>query len=83
VTSGSTTSAAGNGELTEQATEGLVAILSAAGGVITKAAIAGQAFKHFAKDPNRNALVQVIYSDEFLKQDGAPWSFDGTTVTLG
>jgi len=73
----------GQGDLTGKATEGLLAILAEKGGSITKAQIAQAAFKYFQKDADRNQLVQMVYKDEFLGGEGTPWSFDGTTVTMG
>lgn len=70
-------------ELLAKATEGLVALLAAKGGSITRAAVAQEAFKHFAKDPDRNALVKLVYEENFLKTEGQPWTYDGTTISLG
>lgn len=70
-------------DLAAKAAEGMLAILSGKGGSISKAALAQEAFKYFAKDPDRNALVQLVFKDEFLKTPGMPWSFDGTTVSFG
>jgi hypothetical protein len=75
--------AAGASELNDQATGALVGIILAKGGSIGKNQIAQEAFKAFAADPNRNALVQLVFSDPFLKQDGAPWNYDGVTVSMG
>lgn len=66
-----------------KAIEGVVGILASKGGQIPKAQIAQEAFKAFAKDPERNAIVAMIYTDAFLGQPGAPWSFDGTMIKLG
>lgn len=66
-----------------QAQEGLLGIIASKGGSVAKKDIAGLAFSVFAKDPNRNALVQMMYKDDFLAAEGQPWSFDGTTVSLG
>lgn len=63
--------------------EGLVGILASKGGSCAKGALAQEAFKFFAKDPDRNALVQLLFKDEFLGASGQPWGFDGTTVKLG
>lgn len=74
---------ASNGELTGKAQEGLIAILASKGGQIAKSQLAQTAFQHFAKDPDRNALVQLMYQDAFLAAPGSPWKFDGSTVSLG
>lgn len=65
------------------AMEAMLGIVMGKGGSITKGAIAQEAFKALQAHPNRNALVQMVYSDEFLKQPGAPWQYDGTTVSMG
>lgn len=66
-----------------QATEGVLSLVTSKGGSLLKKDIAGLAFSLFAKDPNRNALVQLMYKDEFLGAEGQPWNFDGTTVSMG
>lgn len=74
----------GNGEATDlqtRATEMMIGILSAKGGTILKTQIAQEAFKILAADPQRNQLVQLVYSDAFLK--AGPWQFDGQTVSFG
>lgn len=83
VTPAQTEESGGQDELMAKATEGMLAIVSAKGGMIPKAQIAQEAFKLFSKDPQRNQLVALIYNDVFLAQPGAPWTFDGTTVKLG
>lgn len=61
----------------------LIGIIMAKGGSIPQAAIAQEAFKVLATHPKRNQIVQLVYKPEFLKQDGAPWSYDGSTVSMG
>lgn len=77
---------AGNG-IAAKSVETVMGILMTKGGTVTKAAIAQEAFKVLAKDPDRNAVVQAIYKDEFLHgksvEGGVPWQFDGTTISLG
>lgn len=54
------------------------------GGKITKAEIAGLIFKALdgETDPARkNAIIQAAYMDATLK--AGPWTFDGTTVSMG
>lgn len=72
-----------NSPIFAQAQEGMINILASMGGQIDAAAIASKAFSLYAKDPNRNAIVQLIYKPEFLGMDGQPWAFDGKTVKLG
>jgi hypothetical protein len=61
----------------------LMGIIMAKGGSIPQAAIAQEAFKVLASHPQRNQIVQLVYKPEFLKQAGAPWSYDGSTVSMG
>lgn len=60
-------------------------ILTDKGGSIAKASVAGEAFKilNATKDPLRNQVSQLVYKDEFLSGGHGPWSFDGTTISLG
>lgn len=77
-------SASGNGQaVTDKAEQAVISILSAKGGSIAHTAIAGEAFKLLASDPDRNEAVKLAYSKEFLGAEGKPWTFDGTTVSLG
>lgn len=82
----STTEVPSNG-VVAKSVETVMGILMSKGGTITKAAIAQEAFKVLAADPDRNAVVQAIYKDEFLHgksvEGGVPWQFDGKTISLG
>ncbi len=82
----SATEAPSNGVVVKSV-ETVMGILMAKGGTVTKAAIAQEAFKTLANDPDRNAVVQAIYKDEFLHgktvEGGVPWQFDGKTISLG
>lgn len=84
---GNGAAAGGNGAdasaLNGIAMEAMLGIVMGKGGSITKGAIAQEAFKALQAHPQRNALVQLVYSDEFLKQPGAPWTYDGATVSMG
>lgn len=71
-----------NEALNARGMEVMLQIVLGKGGSITKGQIAQEAFKALASDPNRNALVQMVYSDDFLKQEGAPWVYDGSTVSM-
>lgn len=71
-----------------EAAQGVVLqILGAApGNKVTKAALAGLVFKAAADvEPDqarRNLMIQAAFVPDFLKADGAPWAFDGTTISL-
>lgn len=75
----------GDAAVTDRAVEVLMEILAGKGGSIAKAAVAGEAFKilNAAKDPLRNQVSQLVFKDEFLSGGHGPWSFDGTTISLG
>lgn len=86
VQTASTPGTGGNGEskdYTAKGMETLIGILAEKGGSIPKSQLAQAAFKALASDPDRNQVVPLIYKDEFLKQADAPWTFDGTTVSMG
>jgi hypothetical protein len=76
------TAAAVSGDVQQKATDTVMSILINKGGVVPKAALAQEAFKLLAKEPDRNLIVQLVFKDEFLSAPGQPWSFDGTTVTM-
>lgn len=63
--------------LEEEAVETLLAILSDADGSIAKSKLPNKlATKLGAKHPKREELRRLIYSDEFLQQEGKGWSYD-------
>jgi hypothetical protein len=63
--------------------EVVMGVIMAKGGSVAKSVLAQDVFKAMAKDPDRNAVVQLAYKDEYLGAPGKPWKFDGTTVSLG
>jgi hypothetical protein len=78
----------GNGvadELTEKARVTVIAILTEKGGTIPRSKLSQEAFRLLASDPDRNAIVKLVYDDVFLQQSVAEgvFGFDGATVTLG
>lgn len=71
-------------EIIEAAHAAIMQIVSENGGKATKAEIAGKIFKLLAGEPDvarKNAIIQAAYKDETL--ESGPWTFEGTTVTLG
>jgi hypothetical protein len=70
-----------------RAIEVVMEILTSNGGSVPKVAIANKAFKIMqdAKDPLRNDVSKLVFKDEFLSGGlvDVPFSFDGTTVSLG
>lgn len=79
----SSESSSGNGHVHQKAVETLLSILAAKGGSVKKLSVAQEAFKLLATDPDRNAVCQIVFKDEFLSEAGQPWSFDGQTVAMG
>jgi len=77
--------AASHDVVAARAIEVVMEILTGNGGSVPKVAIANKAFKIMqdAKDPLRNDVSKLVFKDEFLHGDDVPWSFDGTTVSLG
>lgn len=78
-----TATAQSNGAIPVKAQEAVINVLSAKGGSVAKNMLAAEIFKIMSKDPDRNAIIQMAFSDDFLGQSGQPWQFDGTTVSLG
>lgn len=70
-----------NQELAADAVGFMLQVLANKGGSLTKAQIGQEIFKAAAAHPQRAKLVQLAFSDEFLK--AGPWQFDGTTATMG
>lgn len=77
--------ASANG-LMAKGVETVMAILAEKGGKVARMAMTQEAFKILKNDPDRNPLVQLVFSEPFLKgqgvEGGVPWSFDGTTVSM-
>ncbi len=83
---GAAAAGATNGDAVHaRAIEVVMEILTSNGGSVPKVAIANKAFKIMqdAKDPLRNDVSKLVFKDEFLHGEDVPWSFDGTTVSLG
>lgn len=69
--------------LNEKALGVVMELIAEAGGEISKKDLSAAAFKKLASDPDRNKLVQMVYQDDFLGGDDAPWSYDGGIISLG
>ena len=64
------------------AEEALMAVLAQHPDGVTKQQIPGLVFKEVAaSDPNRNEVVKLVFTDDFLK--AGPWEFADGTVKLG
>lgn len=65
----------------EKAIATLFAVLADNGGSIPRQKVAPAAFKHLATDPDRNAVVALVFTEQFLRSvDGI--NFDGQTISL-
>jgi len=75
----------GDGVLTEKARATVISILTEKGGTVPRSKLSQEAFRLLASDPDRNAIVKLVYDDAFLQQSVAEgvFAFDGTTVSLG
>jgi hypothetical protein len=49
----------------------------------TKQALAQAAFAALNGDTDRNAVIAKVANDAFLGAEGSPWTYDGSTVSLG
>jgi hypothetical protein len=71
--------------MVEKARGAVISILTEKGGSIPRAKLSQEAFRLLSSDPDRNAIVKLVYDDGFLAQSVAEgvFAFDGQTVTLG
>jgi len=78
--------ASGNGDaLTAKARATVVGILAEKGGAVPKSSLPTEAFRALSNDPDRNAIVTLVFQDGFIAAavaEGA-FAFDGTNVLLG
>jgi hypothetical protein len=73
-----------NGNMVEKARATVVGILAEKGGTIPKGKLPTEAFRALASDPDRNAVVSLVYKEDFLVESAASGAFgyDGTNVVL-
>jgi hypothetical protein len=74
-----------DGALQEKARALVLAILAEKGGTLPKQKLPTEAFRALSNDSDRNAVVSLVFSEEFLQKgmaDGT-FSYDGTTISLG
>ena len=63
----------------------MLQILAEKGGAVAKAKLPTEAFRTLSNDPDRNAIVTMVFQDGFIAAavaEGA-FAFDGTQLTLG
>jgi hypothetical protein len=72
-------------EMIEKARGTVISILTEKGGSVPRSKLSQEAFRLLSNDPDRNAIVKLVYDDGFLTQSVAEgvFAFDGQTVTLG
>lgn len=75
--------AASTGDIQAEAVGILLAILSDNDGTVEKKALPGLVMKAAADNPNKSKLVQTIFSDAFLGQEGQGWIYADGTVVMG
>jgi hypothetical protein len=69
---------AGNAEDIEAAESALVSILAAKGGSVQKSQLPLLAVKELAKNPRKQEIAKIVYSEEFLSRENEYWEFDAT-----
>lgn len=74
-----------SGDVLAKSIEHVLNVVMAKGGSIAKASLGQEVFKLVGNDPDRMAIVQTSFKDEFLNgsMGAVPWQFDGTTVSMG
>lgn len=81
VSATASTPASSNGDLTSDASAGVLAILmNAPAQSIDKKALVQEMFKAHMSHPNRNALVALVTNEQFLS--AGPWKYSGSTLSL-
>src|SRR6266516_2587704 len=60
----------------EKARTVVLGILTQMGGSILKNRLTAEVFKVLASDPDRQAIVGMVYQDSFLGGEGHPWKYD-------
>jgi hypothetical protein len=66
-------------ELSEKAINAVMEIL--ANGPAAKKELPAKLFQTMKEDPDRNAIVKMVFDDEFL--GSGPWSYEGGVLSLG
>jgi hypothetical protein len=80
-----TEGASDNGALVQKARSTVLQILAEKGGAVLKKQLPTEAFRTLSNDPDRNAIVTMVFQDAFIAAavaEGA-FAFDGQQLTLG
>jgi hypothetical protein len=77
--------ASDNGALIEKARATVLGILAEKGGALPKAKLPTEAFRALSNDPDRNAIVTMVFQEPFLTAAAAEGAFgyDGQQLSLG
>lgn len=78
---GSAQPAAPSDDLAAKAQETVIGILAEQGGSVPKAKIAALAHKALGGDPDRAAIVNMVFKDAFLTS--GPWQYADGVITMG
>jgi len=70
--------AADSGDINDKATVAIMEILEAEGSV-TKKELPAKIFQTMKADPDRNAIVKIVFDDEFL--ESGPWTYEDGEIT--
>lgn len=68
------------GDLNDKATEAIMEILAETG-TVTKKELPAKIFATMKADPDRNAIVKLVFDDEFLA--AGPWDYEDGTLISG
>ena len=71
--------------LVQKARNTVLQILAEKGGAVLKRQLPTEAFRTLSNDPDRNAIVTLVFQDAFIAAavaEGA-FAFDGQQLTLG
>lgn len=79
---GAKAAAADDGEFDEALTDHVMTAIADAGGSISKKDLTVAVFK-LGKGPNAKAFMDALKDDTFLKQDGAPWTYEKGVISIG
>lgn len=71
----------GNAALDDEAGAAILAVLAKNGGAVEFKKLGMQVFRELGSSPNRSAILNLVASADYMAQEGAPWSFDGNTVS--
>jgi hypothetical protein len=78
----SETADSGDSDLDDAAEQALMAVLLENDGSIESRQIPTKAYQHLSDVANRNAVLKRCYAEDFLNQEGKPWTFEDGVVKL-